>query len=247
MKLFKNKKAVISVVASMFLIAFLSAKTNHENKPQDIEILSYIVDPKKQNIKFFWKDEAGENYGNFLSLKKEIEAKGGKLIFATNGGMYDEKHQPNGLYIENGLLVTPINQIQKGYGNFYLLPNGVFYLEKNGRASITPTTDLKELKHISYATQSGPMLVIGGKIHSQFKKGSKHKNIRNGVGILPDGKILFAMSKEKVNFYDFASYFKKKACKNALYLDGFVSKTYLPLKNWEQTDGDLGVIIGIVE
>ena len=55
------------------------------------------------------------------------------------------------------------------------------------------------------------------------------------------------MSKKKINFYDFVSYFKQKGCKNALYLDGFVSKTYLPSKNWIQKQGKFGVIIGEVE
>ena len=32
---------------------------------------------------------------------------------------------------------------------------------------------------------------------------------------------------------------------DALYLDGFVSRPYLPEKQWEQTDGNLGVIIGV--
>jgi len=31
-----------------------------------------------------------------------------------------------------------------------------------------------------------------------------------------------------------------------LYLDGFVSRTYLPSQNWEQLDGGFGVIIGVV-
>ena len=51
------------------------------------------------------------------------------------------------------------------------------------------------------------------------------------------------MSKKTINFYDFASYFKSKGCKNALYLDGFVSRTYLPSKKWTQIDGNFGVII----
>lgn len=53
------------------------------------------------------------------------------------------------------------------------------------------------------------------------------------------------MSKTEVNFYDFANYFKKLGCKNALYLDGFVSRTYLPEQNFKQMDGDFGVIIGV--
>jgi uncharacterized protein YigE (DUF2233 family) len=55
------------------------------------------------------------------------------------------------------------------------------------------------------------------------------------------------MSKKEINFYEFANYFKKKWCKNALYLDGFVSRTYLPEKNWIQTDGNFGVIIGVTQ
>jgi uncharacterized protein YigE (DUF2233 family) len=59
--------------------------------------------------------------------------------------------------------------------------------------------------------------------------------------------VIFAMSKEQVNFYDFAEFFKAQGCSNALYLDGFVSRLYLPEQNWQQLDGDFGVIIGIVK
>lgn len=47
-----------------------------------------------------------------------------------------------------------------------------------------------------------------------------------------------------VNFYDFATFFKNQHCDYPLYLDGFVSRTYLPEKNWIQLDGSFGVIIG---
>ena len=88
--------------------------------------------------------------------------------------------------------------------------------------------------------------MIDGKIHSSFVEGSENTNIRNGIGILPNGKVVMAMSREKINFYDFASYFKKLGCKNALYLDGLVSRTYCPSQNWLQTDGNFGVIIGVI-
>ena len=105
------------------------------------------------------------------------------------------------------------------------------------------TTDFKDNGEIKYATQSGPMLVIDGQVHSSFKDGSTNLNIRNGVGILPDNKVIFAMSKTEINFYDFAKYFQSLGCKNALYLDGFVSRTYLPEKKWTQTDGNFVVMI----
>jgi uncharacterized protein YigE (DUF2233 family) len=89
--------------------------------------------------------------------------------------------------------------------------------------------------------------LVDGKIHSSFKQGSSNLNIRNGVGILPDGRVVFAMSKAGVSFYDFAEYFKNLGCRDALYLDGFVSRTYCTEKNWMQTDGNFGVIIGVTE
>ncbi|MNS90583.1 hypothetical protein D3C72_1246390 [compost metagenome] len=98
-----------------------------------------------------------------------------------------------------------------------------------------------------FATQSGPMLVIDGKIHPAFDQTSQNVNIRNGVGILPDGKVLFAMSKSLITFYDFARYFQEKGCKNALYLDGGISKTYLPEQGYTDKTGDFGVIIGVIK
>lgn len=39
--------------------------------------------------------------------------------------------------------------------------------------------------------------------------------------------LLFVLSKGKINFFDLATYFKSQGCLNALYLNGFVSRTYL--------------------
>jgi len=88
------------------------------------------------------------------------------------------------------------------------------------------------------------MLLIDGIYHQKLIKGSTNLHIRNGVGILPNGAVMFAMSKEKVNFYDLATLFKQNGCRNALYLDGFVSQTYLPSSDWVQLQGRFGVIIG---
>jgi uncharacterized protein YigE (DUF2233 family) len=91
------------------------------------------------------------------------------------------------------------------------------------------------------------MLLIDGEYHPALKKGSTNMHIRNGVGILPNGNVLFAISKQKVNFYDFATLFKQMGCKNALYLDGFVSKCYLPANGANDLGGAFGVIIGEIE
>lgn len=195
-------------------------------------------------MKFYWKDENNINYKNFQNLKSEIEEKKEELIFAMNGGMYNKDLSPQGLYIENGVTKSKIDTIKNGYGNFYLQPNGIFFLTNENKPGICTTKMYNNAENVKYATQSGPMLLIDGKIHHKFNEGSSNVHIRNGVGILPNGNLLFVMSKEKINFYDFATYFKQNGCENALYLDGFVSRTYLPSKNWKQLDGNFGVIIG---
>ena len=215
-----------------------------KEKINDEGFISYIVDPKKQDLKLYWKDEKQQNFKSIQNLKAWVEKDHKKLVFAMNGGMYKEDYSPLGLFIEDHKTKAALNT-KNGNGNFYLKPNGVFYISTNNSAAICTTSDFTNERKIKYATQSGPMLVINGKIHSAFKEGSTNLNIRNGVGMLPNNKILFAMSKKEINFYDFANYFKSMGCKNALYLDGFVSRTYLPEQNWIQTDGDFGVIIGV--
>jgi uncharacterized protein YigE (DUF2233 family) len=216
-----------------------------KNKVDD-RFVTYIVDTKKQDLRLYWKNDENEIFKSIENLNKWLYSKDKKLIFAMNGGMFNKEHSPQGLFIEAGKQITPLDTA-KGSGNFYLMPNGVFYLTSKRTPKICSTPEYKETEQVVYATQSGPMLVINGQIHPAFKAGSTNLNIRNGVGILADNRVVFAMSKKEINFYDFADYFRKLGCKEALYLDGFVSRTYLPEQNWLQTDGDFGVMIGVIE
>ena len=240
----KKKIAFLLLIIALISIGFLALSKNEI--VEDELFISYIVNPKKQNLEFFWKNEKGENFKNAENLISWLKSKNKKLLFSTNGGMYKKDNSPQGLFIENKIVKSEIDT-SNGNGNFYLKPNGVFYLTTDKNPMICKTEDFANNGKIKYATQSGPMLVINGEIHTAFKKNSTNLNIRNGVGILPNNQIVFAISKKEINFYDFAEYFKKLGCKNALYLDGFVSRTYLPEKNWKQIDGNFGVIIGVTE
>ncbi|WP_103072387.1 phosphodiester glycosidase family protein [Aquimarina sediminis] len=240
-------KKLIGCIA-LLSVLLLSVGSYVIKKPQNAteksRFLSYEVDPSLQKLDFYWKDPNNSNYRNFQNLKSILEKQNKELVFAMNGGMYNKDLSPQGLYIEKGQIKSKVDTTRNGYGNFYLQPNGIFYLTKNNQPIICTTEIFKFNENIKYATQSGPMLLINGEIHSKFRKGSSNVHIRNGVGILPNGNLLFAISKEKTNFYDFACYFKQKGCKNALYLDGFVSRIYLPSKEYYQLDGNFGVIIG---
>ena len=208
-------------------------------------MVTYIIDPQKVHVRLYWKDDSGNILRSIQNLKSYVESKKSHLLFAMNGGMYKIDHSPQGLFIQDKITVTSLDT-GSGSGNFYMKPNGIFYLSTDGKAGICQTSSFIN-RNISYATQSGPMLICNGIVNAAFIKGSENLNVRNGVGILPDGKVIFAMSKVKVNFYDFAIYFKSLGCANALYLDGFVSRTYLPELHWEQTDGDFGVMIGVTD
>jgi uncharacterized protein YigE (DUF2233 family) len=207
-------------------------------------ILSITIDPKVDHMELYWKNDSGEVLKSIQNLKQFVEQHHQKLLFAMNAGMYNKDLSPKGLFIQNYKTLTQIDTTD-GEGNFYLQPNGVFYLNDDKTADIDVTKKFHNKNKIKFATQSGPMLVIDGAINSAFNKESKNNNIRNGVGILPDNKIIFALSKTEINLYNFAKYFQSKGCKSALYLDGFVSRAYYPEANWIQTDGNFGAMIGI--
>ncbi|WP_395045742.1 phosphodiester glycosidase family protein [Flavobacterium sp.] len=239
-----NKKVIFLTLITLLSFGFFIQFK--KQKYDDKRFVTYIVNSKKQNIQFYWKNEKGENFKNAENLKFWLKKQKIELLFATNGGMYKKDNSPQGLYIEDKIRKNEIDKAS-GNGNFYLKPNGIFYITTSKTPNISLTSDFIDNGKIKYATQSGPMLVINGKIHIAFKENSTNLNIRNGVGILPNNKIVFAISKKEINFYEFAQYFKNLGCKNALYLDGFVSRTYLPEKKWTQTDGDFGVIIGVTK
>jgi len=210
------------------------------------DFVSYIADPAAGSIKMYWKDDKGSFLKNAGGLKTYLAAKKEKLLFAMNAGIYQTNYVPLGLYIQEFKVHRKLNT-RTGYGNFYMKPNGVFYITNDNKAGIKETASFKNNAKIKYATQSGPMLLTDGVINSQFTKNSKNINIRNGVGILPDGKVLFVISTAWVNFYDFAKYFKDQGCKEALYLDGAISAMYCPEKGMQQTGGDFAVLIGVSE
>lgn len=236
------RKTALFITLFLGAVCILSGYT--ESQTLNGKIASYIVDLKSQDFQLYWRDDSSNVIGSIGRLKALVESKNKKLLFAMNGGMYMQNQHPLGLFIQDKKTVTPLN-ISSGTGNFYLNPNGVFYTTVDHKAVVCKTAEFKPSRSIQFATQSGPMLVIDGEIHPAFKQGSENLNIRNGVGVLPDGKVLFAISKGEINFYDFAQFFKDKGCQNALYLDGFVSRAYIPSENWKQLDGSFGVIVGV--
>ncbi len=215
------------------------------------DYISYEAKPDSGQIRMYWKDDNGNVLGSIENLKNYAQQQGYQLLYACNGGMYMQNQAPLGYYIEQGKTLQKINT-KTGSGNFYLKPKGIFFVDENnlpGIKSIETALDraLLQQQKIQYLTQSGPMLVHNNNINVLFKKESTNINVRNGVGILPNGNAYFAMSTYPVNFYSFAKHFKDKGCTEALYFDGFVSRSYCPLQNYSQLGGNFGVMVAVVK
>jgi uncharacterized protein YigE (DUF2233 family) len=87
------------------------------------------------------------------------------------------------------------------------------------------------------ACQSGPLLVINGRIHPAFRPESANYRSRSGVGVTREKKVVFAISEKALRFHDFARLFRDRLdCDNALYLDGEICAIYLPELGFKTDD-----------
>jgi uncharacterized protein YigE (DUF2233 family) len=227
----------------------VTATVEHLDMAHDY--IDYEAKPDSDEIRMYWQDDKGKILGSLNNVKTFIEQQGYQLLYACNAGMYMQTQMPLGYYIEKGKILQKINT-KNGSGNFYLKPKGVFFVDNKNIPSIksietTADRALLQKQSIKYLTQSGPMLVHNNTINPLFTQGSSNINVRNGVGILQNGSAYFAMSTYPVSFYDFAKHFKDKGCTEALYFDGFVSRSFCPQQNYIQLDGNFGVIIAVVK
>jgi uncharacterized protein YigE (DUF2233 family) len=157
--------------------------------------------------------------------------------------MFDDEGRPIGLTVVDGREIHAINRRQGG-GNFHLLPNGVFLVRRNGRAEVVTSDDYKPSNDVALATQSGPMLVIDGKLHPKFEPDGESRYLRNAVGVDRKGHAWFVISGEAVSFGKLARLFRDRLdAPNSLYFDGSVSSLWNPATGRQDDVTPLGPII----
>jgi uncharacterized protein YigE (DUF2233 family) len=188
------------------------------------------VDLRRDSLRLYWQDDDGRPLATFARLHARVAREGRTLRFATNAGMFDRQHRPVGLYVQNDSTYVPLNlrdSVDDPQPNFYLAPNGVFAVA-NGRALIAESHAFALLGVApTLATQSGPLLVSGGRIHPAISPAGRSRKTRSGVGIRADGTVVFAITQDPATFYEFATLFRDAlGCPDVLFLDGGLSEVY---------------------
>lgn len=202
-------------------------------------------DARRDEIRVYWRSADGSPFAHFSALAAALKAKGRNLVFAMNGGMYEQDLSPVGLYVEDGKTLRRADT-RDGDSNFHMKPNGVFWIGDKTAGVSETSRYLASPPPARYATQSGPMLVIDGKIHPRILPTGQSSKIRNGVCVRDGADVEFAISSGPVTFHAFAHLFKDGlGCANALFLDGSVSSLYAPELYRDDELTTLGPIIAV--
>ena len=243
---FKRAMLTMALVLAATSLAFAQGRVcssvSHEGE-------SYIVcqvDLRIHRLDLFWKDRKGEPYGSIGALSRQLQSEGQRPLVLMNAGMYHPELDPVGLYVQDGRQLVRAST-SNGPGNFHLKPNGVFFVSA-GKAGVLETGQfLRRNIRPELATQSGPMLVINGRLHPRFSEDGVSRKTRNGVGVRDGDTVFFAISEGAVTFTDFARMFRDRLqTPNALFLDGSVSSLAAP--GLDRTGfRSLGPMIGVFE
>jgi uncharacterized protein YigE (DUF2233 family) len=192
-----------------------------------------VFDPNQ--ITMHWLDEEKHPLLTFDNVRKINP----ELVFLTNGGKFNARHEPIGLYIENGKQFKSVQIEQNSKRLPAIQGDGVFYI-KSGKACVELLKPNLKTSDMTYALQSSPMLVINAKMNPRLSI-KERILMRNGVGITKEGKVYFACMEASER--SFANHFIEAGCTQALQLDAEVSRVWH--KNIkEKVYGRFGVMIG---
>ena len=200
--------------------------------------------PSRHRISTALAGADGKPLRGFAQLAASRGPNAPAIAFAMNGGMFGEDGQPIGYYVQNSQRTQTLNT-RDADGNFYMKPNGVFFGDdtqwqiRTTDAFLAEVTDRPE-----FGTQSGPMLVVNGKLHPDISSDGESRLIRNAVGVDEEGRAHFVISNAPVSFGKLARLYRDKLeVDNALYLDGNVSALWSPANGRMDSAVPIGPLI----
>lgn len=212
---------------------------------EDVPLTHCTADPARHRIAMANLGADKQPFGSLSTFAASVDP--ATIAFAINGGIYGDDLKPLGYYVENSERLAELNR-GEGDGNFYMKPNGVFFGSGGAWRVLGSNTFFNTVgDRPEFGTQSGPLLLVDGKLHPEIQDNGPSRAIRNGVGVDADGKAHFVISDAPVSFGQLARYFRDVVkVRNALYLDGQVSSLWDPAS--ERMDkGRVGPIIVVTK
>jgi uncharacterized protein YigE (DUF2233 family) len=248
-----RRAAILLIGAAILVLAFVAAGTRApRDRPCEthrFEGSRFIVcayEPARHELRLASRGEHGGNLRTFDALALSLGDDAARVRFAMNAGMFNDAGAPIGLYVEDGEERHPL-RLTEGPGNFHMKPNGVFWQSADGAVHITVSDEYAVGgRDARLATQSGPMLLIGGELHPEFQDDGPSRYVRNGVGVR-DGRAYFVISSGAVSFGRFARFFRDELhCRDALFFDGSVSSLWAPSLDRRDSAHQLGPMIVVL-
>jgi uncharacterized protein YigE (DUF2233 family) len=240
-----------ALVFAALAIGTAQAEPNQPCHAQQFEGSAFLVcpvDTRQETIRLVLNDKTGIPLRGFAALSDTLGADRKHVRFAMNAGMFDERGMPIGLLIASEDLLHAIN-LAHGSGNFYLQPNGVFWMDASGALHIDRSNEISHAYgRPMFATQSGPLLLNKGAIHPQISMDGTSTYTRNAVGLRNSHTAVFVISDDPVSFGRLARFFRDAlGCRDALYLDGAISSIWVPSTGRLDHDHPLGPMIVVLD
>ena len=213
---------------------------------EDAQLTDCVADPARHTIGTVVAPEGGAPYRSFAALAKAVSAE--RIAFAVNAGMFDGEGKPIGYYVEEGNRLKELNR-NDGAGNFHMKPNGVFFGSGGKWRVMTADAFFATVgDRPQFGTQSGPMLLVDGKLHPEVTDDGPSRTIRNAVGVDGAGRAHFVISEGPVSFGKLARYYRDVVkARDALYLDGSVSALWDPPSGRMDARAPIGPMILVQE
>jgi uncharacterized protein YigE (DUF2233 family) len=212
---------------------------------EDVPLTVCTADPAKHRIAMANLGPDKQPFGSLSAFAASVDPV--TIAFAVNGGMYGDDLKPIGYFVQNGERLAELNR-GEGAGNFYMKPNGVFFGSGGAWKVLGSNTFFETVgDRPAFGTQSGPLLLVDGKLHPEVQDNGPSRAIRNAVGVDAGGRAHFVISDAPVSFGQLARFYRDELkVSTALYLDGQVSSLWDPAS--ERMDkGRVGPVIVVTK